>query len=1446
MSRIVYYNGIEYLARQPNFVIDNNGNVGIGTTNPTNILDISGNTNIASGFGYKINNDIVLTSTTLGSSIVNSSLTSVGTLDNLNISGDLIVNTNTFKVDTSNNRVGILNTAPSQALDVSGNINFSGNLYQNGSLFSGSSQWTSNNSDIYYNLGNVGIGKSNPSYILDISGNTNLTSGYSYKINGSDVLSSTTLGSGITSSSLTSVGTLSSLTISGDLIVDIDTFKIDSSNNKVGILNTSPTYTLDVSGNTNLTTGYTYKINGNDVLTYNSLGTGITSSSLTSVGTLSSLTVNNTINASGMDNSGNTLDIGNNVTTLNLACSNNIQTINLGSNSGTTTINIGSSGDTVNIAGTLNSINTTNLDVSDNLITLNKNASGSGTARGSGIQIRDNNTDGQAYIKTSSLGTSWELKAPENNFILSTPILTANETLITTQDVSNNYLKLIGGTLSGNLNLTSGNTYKINSNDVLTATSLGSGVTSSSLTSVGTLSSLTISGDLTVDTDTFKVDSSNNRIGIGITNPSNTLSVRSADTILSSIRRTTDTGDAYLEIGRDTTNQAAYIGWENNKVTIGRRATAAFLTYDASGVNFPNGNIGINNAEPAYKLDINGRTRITNDGDQLIINNSTTNASWNIIEFSTGIYNGNTNRNESKWEIGLKTESNGSSNDSDRFYIGRAGIPLNDFTVVKNGNIGMGTTNPLSILDIVSNSGADAGNRRILTNFVSSYTTGDMTHAVRLQWYSDFWDMGVTRGAATGIEDLVFRRNGTETMRINSSGNVGIGTTNPSYKLDISGNTNLTTGYTYKINGSDVLTATSLGSGVTSSSLTSVGTLTGLNIDGSAGAKIQLRDGTAGHGYMEFYNSSNIRKFYFGAPSSFIPNELHMINQTASGVIVFGTNNTERMRIDSSGNVGIATNNPLTRLDVRYNSSTSTMTGTSSYGSIHLVPATNSDGTYTGISFGANGSIGGLRTGSQAAILCQTSDTTGGSFTSGSVLHFLTTDAFADGQKLRMTINKDGNVGIGTTNPQYRLDISGSLAINNVNGYQLHLFNSTTNSSWNLIEFNTGIYNSSSTRNNAIWQFGLRTESNASSNENDRIFIGRAGISSSDFTIIRNGNVGIGTFTPTQKLDVNGNIACLTNLICKTGDPNISTSLSSARNYGASLILAANEGGTRAYNLISTSNAAGWGGGRLAIYDETSSVYRTVLSDSAGNMGIGLSSPAYKLDVVGDINASANVRAAGVILTSDQRIKTNVEIIEDGEALIKLRQIEPKKYNYLDPLRVTENKVYGFMAQEVGQIIPEAIELKQNYIPNILKDGIITQDILTFNEDVLLDISDNILIKKNNLLDIYGEFMITEKIDNQNYRLNKSINQIESNNNIDTSNNVVDVSENIFVYGTKVNDFHYLKKDYLYTLNFAATQELDRQINTLNTTINNQNDEINLLKTQITDLLNRISSLESK
>jgi len=92
-------------------------------------LGSSENLNIASGKAYKINNASVLNATTLGSSVVASSLTSVGTLTDLDVTGDVDINdttqstsntTGALKVDGG---VGIVKNANiGGTLDVDGQI----------------------------------------------------------------------------------------------------------------------------------------------------------------------------------------------------------------------------------------------------------------------------------------------------------------------------------------------------------------------------------------------------------------------------------------------------------------------------------------------------------------------------------------------------------------------------------------------------------------------------------------------------------------------------------------------------------------------------------------------------------------------------------------------------------------------------------------------------------------------------------------------------------------------------------------------------------------------------------------------------------------------------------------------------------------------------------------------------------------------------------------------------------------------------------------------------------------------------------------------------------------------------------------------------------------------------------------------------------------------------
>jgi hypothetical protein len=128
-------------------------------------------------------------------------------------------------------------------------------------------------------------------------------------------------------------------------------------------------------------------------------------------------------------------------TTVNAGTSNSDTTVNLGTGSGANTINIGGSNSTINMTGTVNNQNVTNMNVTDKLITLNDGgAAASGTAVG--VEVEENAT-ATAYVKTSGDRNSWEIKAPNTNGILSLTPGASNDTvamLAATQTLTNKTL----------------------------------------------------------------------------------------------------------------------------------------------------------------------------------------------------------------------------------------------------------------------------------------------------------------------------------------------------------------------------------------------------------------------------------------------------------------------------------------------------------------------------------------------------------------------------------------------------------------------------------------------------------------------------------------------------------------------------------------------------------------------------------------------------------------------------------------------------------------------------------------------------------------------------------------------------------------------------------------------------------------------------------------------
>ncbi len=253
---------------------------------------------------------------------------------------------------------------------------------------------------------------------------------------------------------------------------------------------------------------------------------------------------------------------------------------------------------------------------------------------------------------------------------------------------------------------------------------------------------------------------------------------------------------------------------------------------------------------------------------------------------------------------------------------------------------------------------------------------------------------------------------------------------------------------------------------------------------------------------------------------------------------------------------------------------------------------------------------------------------------------------------------------------------------------------------------------------------------------------------------------------------------------------------------------------------------------------------------SNGNIGIGTNNPGFRLDVVGDTNAGsfsgyflnstttgsgvgpwtnicAKFNGAGwftnyVMASSDSRIKEDIQDINDDTALQSILSIEPKTYKYVDKLEKGDKKVYGFIAQQIREVIPEAVSIQVSYIPNIYSVADYNSNVITLPfqpTKVVIKVDDKIKCYDKDNKEIIVE--VIEVIDDLTFRI-KDIEYSDT---------------KIFVYGYNVDDFHTLNKDYIFTLNVCATQELHRRIEAQSLLIKSQDDRIKDLETNMERIL---------
>jgi hypothetical protein len=193
--------------------------------------------------------------------------------------------------------------------------------------------------------------------------------------------------------------------------------------------------------------------------------------------------------------------------------------------------------------------------------------------------------------------------------------------------------------------------------------------------------------------------------------------------------------------------------------------------------------------------------------------------------------------------------------------------------------------------------------------------------------------------------------------------------------------------------------------------------------------------------------------------------------------------------------------------------------------------------------------------------------------------------------------------------------------------------------------------------------------------------------------------------------------------------------------------------------------------------------------------------------------AGAINSATAFIQGSDRRIKTNIESIRDCDALGLLEKFEPRTYSLVDTSKNYLSKTYGFVAQEVESVLPEAASPMVDFVPNIYELADVVDDscyvIKLRNKstcDFEKDASGNIFTKLKCYDCCNNEFLseIESIIDDKTFRVLKPISSVLG---------------SIFIYGQEVDNFKCLDKNVIFTVTTAAAAALHRIVQTQQTEI---------------------------
>ncbi len=376
------------------------------------------------------------------------------------------------------------------------------------------------------------------------------------------------------------------------------------------------------------------------------------------------------------------------------------------------------------------------------------------------------------------------------------------------------------------------------------------------------------------------------------------------------------------------------------------------------------------------------------------------------------------------------------------------------FTVTASGNVGVGTNSPSGKLSVVGTGG---------TNFIVDNSTsgtagicldGNGGQCSGLDYTQLLVDTSghftINNQKSTGIIKL--QTNNTERLRVDASGNVGIGTTTPDSKLDVWGNLQVGTSST------PTLFVNS------ASSKVGIGTLTPrapLEIYGDSLANVgsflfdqpTAPNGTTNKGPHFFMKSAGIDRGWVGFFDSTNHGSGTQLNIKSAGNVGIAGGSVGAANqitlIGSTGNVGIGTSTPTSKLSI-------------GSGQIEVPAGTLSAPSYsfsgdldTGLFLNSANQLGITTGGSTRLFVGSTLTATVATEIIGGGVSSLglrfsndqNTGIFGTGSDVlamvtggteRMRIDASGNVGIGTSSPSDKLHLS----VGNLEGLRVESSNS--------------------------------------------------------------------------------------------------------------------------------------------------------------------------------------------------------------------------------------------------------------------------------------------------------------------------------------------------------------------------------------------------------------------